>query len=160
MRDNSVSLYGEQVLFRLPIDRATLDVRTIGSGGQLLTLAPTNNPTASNRPTTSKIPTKIPTLREYPTLWPINYPTNKAEPTLRPTNYPTNKAVNVPNGPTKGGRCNYGFNVQCEPDFTAITTLQIKVVDTNGSQQEVYRARVVFYFGLGMEVRGPFFSAN
>ncbi|EJK54860.1 hypothetical protein THAOC_25475, partial [Thalassiosira oceanica] len=31
MQDNSVSLYGEQVLFRLPFDRATLDVRPIGS---------------------------------------------------------------------------------------------------------------------------------
>jgi len=48
-------------------------------------------------------------------------------------------------------RCNYGFNVQCEPDFTAGTTLQIKADDPNGSGQEVYRARVVFYYGPGME---------
>ncbi|EJK57768.1 hypothetical protein THAOC_22158, partial [Thalassiosira oceanica] len=50
-RDNSKSLYGERVKFRLPFDRATLDVRRIGSDGQLLTLAPTDNPTASNKPT-------------------------------------------------------------------------------------------------------------
>ncbi|EJK48422.1 hypothetical protein THAOC_32778, partial [Thalassiosira oceanica] len=31
-RDNSVSLYGEQVLFRLPFEGATLDVRTFVSG--------------------------------------------------------------------------------------------------------------------------------
>ena len=36
----SVSRYGEQVKFRIPFDRETLDVRTIGSGGGLLTLAP------------------------------------------------------------------------------------------------------------------------
>ncbi|EJK67638.1 hypothetical protein THAOC_11302, partial [Thalassiosira oceanica] len=51
MRDDEVSLYGEQVKFRLPFDRATLDVRWIGSDGQLLTLAPTENPTDSNKPT-------------------------------------------------------------------------------------------------------------
>ncbi|EJK49619.1 hypothetical protein THAOC_31484, partial [Thalassiosira oceanica] len=51
MRDDGVSLYGEQVKFRLPFDQATLDVWWIGSDGQLLTLAPTEKPTASNKPT-------------------------------------------------------------------------------------------------------------
>ncbi|EJK76406.1 hypothetical protein THAOC_01832, partial [Thalassiosira oceanica] len=53
-------------------------------------------------------------------------------------------------------RCDYNFTVQCEPDFTVGTTLQIKADDPNGSGQEVYRARVKFYFD-GMVVRGPFF---
>ncbi|EJK76420.1 hypothetical protein THAOC_01817, partial [Thalassiosira oceanica] len=57
MRDNSESQYGEQVLFRLPFDRATLDVRWIGSDGQLLpTLPPSSSPTLTLSPSSSSQP--------------------------------------------------------------------------------------------------------
>jgi len=89
-RDNSKSLYGERVKFRLPFDRATLDVRWIGSDGQLLTLAPTDNPTASNKPT----------------LRPTNYPTTSNKPTLRTISTPW---------PTFPGNLGFGTPVSNTP---------------------------------------------
>ncbi|EJK50166.1 hypothetical protein THAOC_30892 [Thalassiosira oceanica] len=57
MRDNRVSLYGEQVLFRLPFDRETLDVRTIGSNGRLFT-PPTPSPTVGSPVPNTPFPTE------------------------------------------------------------------------------------------------------
>ncbi|EJK68227.1 hypothetical protein THAOC_10614, partial [Thalassiosira oceanica] len=47
VQDNSESLYGEQVLFRLPFDQATVDVRRIGSDGyfSMPSLSPSSSPT-------------------------------------------------------------------------------------------------------------------
>ena len=62
--------------------------------------------------------------------------------------------------PPSAAKCTYGFNVRCDPDslgFTARTTMRFTAEDPNGTGQEDYRARVVFYFGPGMEVRDAFF---
>ncbi|EJK45826.1 hypothetical protein THAOC_35539, partial [Thalassiosira oceanica] len=66
MQDNSVSLYGEQVLFRLPFDGATLDVRTIGSDGQLLSSLPSLSPSSSRPPSSSPTFTLSPSLSSQP----------------------------------------------------------------------------------------------
>ena len=39
-RHSTYTRHGEQVLFRIPFDRGTLDVMPIGSGGELLTISP------------------------------------------------------------------------------------------------------------------------
>ncbi|EJK55234.1 hypothetical protein THAOC_25051, partial [Thalassiosira oceanica] len=57
VQDNSESLYGEQVLFRLPFDQATVDVEWIGSDGQLLpSLSPSSSPTLTLSPSSSSQP--------------------------------------------------------------------------------------------------------
>ncbi|EJK54106.1 hypothetical protein THAOC_26335, partial [Thalassiosira oceanica] len=73
MRENSVSPDGEQVLFRLPFDRATLDVRWIGSNGQLLpSLLPSSSPTLTLSPSSSSHPSSSVSPSNNPTLRPTN----------------------------------------------------------------------------------------
>ncbi|EJK44594.1 hypothetical protein THAOC_36855, partial [Thalassiosira oceanica] len=83
-QDNSESLYGEQVLFRLPFDRATVDVRWMSlspSSSPTLTLSPSS----SSQPSSSASPSNNPTASNVPTTTPSLLPTEN--PTLQPTNY-------------------------------------------------------------------------